>query len=537
MKKILLIGLVLLFVIAGCSKEQSEDAGRKILNWYASGEIPTVDSSNTGDTLSAGVIYYFQEGLTRLDDKSEAVSGTAESWTTNDDQTVYTFKIRENASWSNGDPVTADDFVFAWQRLADPSFAAVSSNNLVLSNINNAAKVIAGELPLDQLGIKALDTKTVEITLDQPNTYFLKNITGTVFYPLNRKFVTNLGEKYATSSETVLSNGPFVFGAWDGTGLTWKYTKNEKYWGKDDIKLDEVNVSVVKEQGTLVNLFEAKEIDGISLTGEYVNQYSGSESLVSVPALSASNVELGISSSTALQNVNLRKALLYSVDRTELVTYVLSGQGTALNSVIADGIATNPSNGNSIQKETGNLIYTNLEEAKGYYETALKELGETKLTLELSTSDSDAAKKTGEYLKNAWEQALPGLTVDFKPVVTSVRFDAMMSFDFDLALGGWSGGFDPLSYIEQHNITSAHNHSQYVNKTFNDLVEKIKSEGTDPQARWDDIIAAQKILIEDAVVIPLYQGVNNFLINENLKNVQTRSIGNVYVDFTYAYFE
>ncbi len=136
--------------------------------------------------------------------------------------------------------------------------------------------------------------------------------------------------------------------------------------------------------------------------------------------------------------MNLRKALLYSVDRTELVTYVLSGQGTALNSVIADGIATNPSNGNSIQKETGNLIYTNLEEAKGYYETALKELGETKLTLELSTSDSDAAKKTGEYLKNAWEQALPGLTVDFKPVVTSVRFDAMMSVDFDLALGGWS---------------------------------------------------------------------------------------------------
>lgn len=537
MKKILIALLAAALVLTGCAKAKTADTGRTTLKWYGSGEIPTIDSSNTGDTLSAGVIYYFQEGLTRLDDKSEVTKGTAESWTVSDDGTVYTFKIRDKAKWSNGDEVTADDFVFAWQRVADPSFAAVSANNLVLSNIKNAAAVIAGQLPITDLGIKAIDEKTLEVTLDQPNAYFLKNISGTIFYPLNRAFVTSLGDKYATSADTVISNGPFVFKNWDGTGLTWSYEKNENYWDKGSIKLTNVDVSVVKEQGTLVNLFDSNEIDGISLTGDYVTQYADSENLVSVPTLSASNIEIGISSNPILQNVNFRKALLYSVDRDELVNYVLNGQATALTSVIVDGIATDPKNGKSIKEETGDIVVTDLTKAQEYFAKAQAELGQTTFTVGLLTSDSDSAKRTGEYLKSAWEKALPGLTIDFTPVVTSVRFSKMMSFKFDLALGGWSGGFDPLSYVEQHNITSAHNHSQYVNATFNDLIAKIKTEGNDAQARWDDILAAQKILLEDAVEIPLYQGVSNFLVNKNLKNVVTRSIGSVTIDFTYAYFE
>jgi len=536
-------------LLVSCTQSGSSSAnqatGKTVLNIAGDGEIPTADSTNTGNTISSGVLYYVQEGLVRLDPDGNPTPGVAESWEVDETGTIYTFHLREDAYWENGVPVVADDFIFSWQRLADPTFAAVSANQLVLSGIVNSEAILAGELPVTDLGIAAPDEHTIVITLVQPNTYFLKEVGSTIFYPLNREFVTGLGDLYATDAEKHLSNGPFTFEEWDGTGLSWSYVKNEYYWDKDSIYLTQINVEVIKDQGTKVSLYEAGELDSISITGDYFAQYKDDPGLVQVPSLSASNVEIGIAhdqnnfeatANGALVNVNIRKALFYAVDREELITYILEGQGTPAVGIIADGIANNPGTGASIGEDTGNQVYFDGDLAREYWEKGLAELGVTSITLELLTSDSDSAKKVGEYLQNQWQEELPGLIIDYVPVVTSVRFERMMNFDFDLALGGWSGGFDPLSYIEQHNITSAHNHSQYVNPVFNDLVAKIKSEGNDAQARWDDIIAAQQILLDEAVEIPLYSGVSNILVASNLHNVYFRSIGGVTVDYTYAYF-
>ncbi|MBJ6364322.1 ABC transporter substrate-binding protein [Paenibacillus sp. GCM10012307] len=549
--------LILAFVLAGCSsnsKSQSEQPAAaekpkastqepaapapvsQELNWIIAAEVPTADSVKSYDRVSSSQIEIFAEGLYKIDgdNKTVPVLATGDP-VISEDGLTYTIQLRSGLKWSNGEPLTAKDFVYAWKRLFDPNTAAQQASTYY--NIKNAQAINEGKAALDTLGIEAVSDTELKVTLEYPDTYFTSSLTSVNLFPQNEKFVTEKGDAYGSSSENTLGNGPFNLTNWDGTGLTWSFTKNEHYWDKDNIKLDKINIQVVKEVGTGINLYESGAVDVAELSGEYISQYINNPEYVTVSALSASNVELGISSNKFLQNENLRKALSLVVNREELVKNVLIDGSLPLTGIVPKGIAVNPDNGTDFADEAGVLAKTDVEEGKRLWELAKQELGTDKITFELITSDHDAAKKTSQYLQSQFETNLPGLKIEVSNVPTKVRFEKMMSYKFDLALGGWTGDFDPVSYLNLFYSTYEHNHAKYKDETYDALITKIKTEDSvNPQQRWKDLQEAQKLALSKAVVIPLYQGASNYLIKSKVKGVVTHNLGTP-LEITRAYIE
>ncbi|MNW52322.1 Dipeptide-binding protein DppE precursor [compost metagenome] len=488
------------------------------------------------DNLSSSQIEIFAEGLYKIDgdNKTVPVLATGDP-VISEDGLTYDITLREGLKWPNGDPLTAKDFVFAWQRLFNPATAAQNASTYF--NIKNAQAINEGKKPVEELGIEAVSDTGLKITLEYPDTYFTASLSSVNLFPQNEAFVTSKGEAYGTNSENTLGNGPFVLKDWDGTGLNWSYAKNEEYWDKDNIKLDKINIQVVKEVGTGINLYESGAVDVASLSGEYISQYINNPEYLSVLTLTASNLELGISHNKYLQNENFRKALSLVINRDELVNNVLIDGSKPLTGIVPKGIAVNPDNGTDFSDEAGALVVTNVEEGKKLWELAKQELGTDKITLELITSDTDTAKKTGQYLQSQIQTNLTGVTIELSNVPAKVRFEKMMSYKFDLALGGWTGDFDPVSYLNLFFSTYEHNHALFKDATYDALITKIKTEdATNPQIRWKDLQEAQKYVLDKAAVVPLYQGASNYLVKSKVKGIVTHNLGTP-LEITRAYLE
>lgn len=522
---------------ANTSKEpDTKTAEPQILNWIIASELPTADSVKSYDTLSYSQIEIFAEGLYKIDgdNKTVPVLATGDP-VISEDGLTYRITLQNALKWPNGDPLTAKDFVFAWRRLFNPETAAQNASTYF--NIKNAQAISEGTLPAEELGIEAVSDTELKITLEYPDTYFTASLSSANLFPQNEAFVTSKGEAYGTTSENTLGNGPFVLTDWDGTGLNWSYVKNEQYWDKDNIKLDKINIQVVKEVGTGINLYESGAVDVASLSGEYISQYIDNPEYLSVLTLTASNLELGISSNKYLQNENFRKAISLVINRDELVNNVLIDGSKPLTGVVPKGIAVNPDNGADFSDEAGALVVTNIEEGQKLWDLAKQELGTDKVTLELITSDTDTAKKTGQYLQSQLETNLPGVTIELSNVPAKVRFEKMMSYEFDLALGGWTGDFDPVSYLNLFFSTYEHNHAKFKDDTYDALITKIKTEdATDPQIRWKDLQDAQKYVLDKAAVTPLYQGASNYLVKSRVKGIVTHNLGTP-LEITRAYLE
>ncbi|PED69836.1 peptide ABC transporter substrate-binding protein, partial [Bacillus pseudomycoides] len=252
------------------SKSGEKLAAKQVLNRTETNEIPTMDTSKSTDTLGSQILGNTMEGLYRLDKDNKPIPAAAESSTKSEDGKKYTFKLRKDAKWSNGDPVTAKDFVFAWQRLLDPKTAAEYS--FIAYYIKNAEAINKGKAEVSTLGAKAVDDYTLEVELETAVPYFLNLTAFPSYYPLNEKFVKEKGDKFGLESDTVVYNGPFVLTDWKHEE-GWKLKKNDNYWDKKSVKLDEVNYSVVKDMATRVNLYDSGQIDFTLLSGEFVDKY------------------------------------------------------------------------------------------------------------------------------------------------------------------------------------------------------------------------------------------------------------------------
>ncbi len=228
-----------------------------------------MDTARATDTDSGQVMRNVFEGLYNLGEGNKPVPGVAKSHEVSGDKTKYTFHLRDS-KWSNGTPVTAKDFVFAWQRAVDP--ATASEYAFLFFDIKNATKINNKELPADQLGVKAVDDHTFEVELERPVPYFISLTAFPTFLPINEEFFKAQGDKYALEDNTILYNGAFTLSDWKHE-QSFKFKKNPTYWDKDTVKLEEINFNVVKEKSTEVNLFESKQLDRIKLTSDFVDKY------------------------------------------------------------------------------------------------------------------------------------------------------------------------------------------------------------------------------------------------------------------------
>lgn len=253
----------------GEAKANGKTTDKQVLNLASPTEIRTMDTARATDTDSGQVMRNVFEGLYNLGEGNKPVPGVAKSHDVSSDKMKYTFHLRDS-KWSNGTPVTAKDFVFAWQRAVEP--ATASEYAFLFFDIKNAKKINSKELPADQLGVKAIDDHTFEVELERPVPYFISLTAFPTFLPINEEYFKSQGDKYALEDNTLLYNGAFTLNDWKHE-QSFQFKKNPNYWDKDNVKLKKINFNVVKEKSTEVNLYESKQLDRVVLTSDLFDKY------------------------------------------------------------------------------------------------------------------------------------------------------------------------------------------------------------------------------------------------------------------------
>lgn len=541
---VLILAATLLLAACGSNKNATDDSKttdgkskvEQTIKVASGGELSTLDSAHYTDVYSSDMIGQLVEGLYRMDKNQDPELGiAAEEPTVSDDGLVYTFKLKDS-KWTNGDPVVAGDFVFAFKNVVDPAYGSSSSNQMDI--FKNGRKIREGKANLDDFGVKALDDQTLEFTLEYPIPYLAQVLVGTPFMPKNEKLAKEKGEAYGTSTDDFVGNGPFTISGWDGNSETWQLKKNNDYWDAENVKLDTIDVQVIKEIGTGTNLFDNGDLDYTTLADTYALQYKDSEQANFVPKAMVGYLSAN-QKREVTGNVNVRKAIQQAIDKETFATDILGDGSTAINGFVPKDFAKNPETGEDFRKESGDLLPYDLDAAKKSWETAKKELGKNEIELELLSADSALAKKTIEYVQGQLQQNLPGLTIKLKSVPLQNRLDLQTAGDFDLVFGTWTPDYaDPINFLEFYDSKSGLNTAGYVNTDYDaGLNEARITLANDPEKRWEKLIDLEHTLVEkDAAVLPLYQGAIGYLKSDQLKDLQVFPFGRT-VSYRLAYVE
>lgn len=536
-KSLAVIGLSgLVLAACGNSSDNSGSNGsgesEQVLNWTTTSELPTMDTTMVTDTVSFDMMNNVNEGLYRQNAEGEYEAGVLDGEPEiSEDGSVYTYKIKEDATWSNGDPVTANDFVYAWQRLVDPDTAAPYSY-LADGIIQNATEIIAGEMEPSELGAVAVDEKTLEVTYAKPVPYLEGLLSMAPFYPLNQKYVEEQGDSYATNSDTVLYNGPFALSDWDGTNLNWSLVKNDSYWDADNVQLDTIKYQVLKETSTALNLFDSGEIDYTTVSGEYVAAREGDPNMDNSPESSVFFIKMNQERNgeeTPLANTNIRRGIAQAIDKQSFADQVLQNGSLPADYLVPEGLASNPSTDVDFREDstegTGFVDY-DVEAAQEAFNAGLEELGTDSITLELLVDDTENAKRSAEYIQGQLQTNLPGLQVQIVSVPFKNRVAANNSQDYDLQISGWGADYaDPINYLELFVTDGNNNNSGYSNEEYDALIQSASDETEDLDKRWSDLVAAESLILEEAGIAPLYQRYGAYLEQPTVEGVVHHQVG------------
>ncbi|WP_409021680.1 peptide ABC transporter substrate-binding protein [Dellaglioa sp. P0083] len=514
------LSIMFIGVLAACSKTATKDDN--ILKVAVTDQLGTLDSTKYSDTFSVEAIQNVYEGLYTYNQKNKPVLAAAKSVTVNKEKTVYTYKLRAE-KWSNGTPVTANDFVYAWQKLANPKTASPNSQRIDI--IKNGFAIRNGKMAVDKLGVKALNKTTLEVTLAQPISYLPEVLTGAPFVPQNEAYVKKQGSQYATDSQHMIVNGPYKLTDWEGTNNKWLYVKNTSYWNAKSVKLAKVDVQVVKDGATAGKLYQTGKIDFSMLANDYVKQYKNEKGFATrkTPMIGY----LGFNTKReATGNKHIRKAIALGFNKKLLASKILNDGSSALNGIVPAKFVSNPINGEDYRKEAGDLLAFNKKEAKTEWEKGLKEIGKKDLTIEILGSDTPEAKQVIEYLQAQLESNLPGLTINARNIPIKSRLAATTAYQFDIVYGTWTPDYaDPINFINDGG--AYHLNTDYKNAQYLKDIDQSKNEfATNPAKRWNSLIDAEKQLVEeDAYTVPVFQGAMAYLLNPDASGLHINPYG------------
>ena len=528
LKRSALVATLLASFVAGPVTSFAQPAGvdasvEQKLSIATQGELATLDSALYNDVPSSDMIGQVFEGLYRVKNGTEVEFGQAESVKVSDDGLTYTFTLRDGLKWSDGSPVTAADFEYSYQRLADPkSGASVQSVDV----FKNAAAVRKGEKEVSELGVKALDDKTLEVTLEYPAPYLPKLLSGSRYMPVSKAVHSAKGDKYGTSADNVVTNGPFTIQDWNGTNLEWKLVKNDNYWDAANVYLKDVQVQVIKENSTGADLFDAGQLDYTTLTDQFVQEYTGADDFHT-----ASKATIGyLSFNTqreATANADLRRAIAQAFDKQVYADSVIQDGSQVLNNQVPKDFDVNEA-GEDYQTAAGPMLEYNLEAAQADWAKAKAALGKDTIELQLLTSDVGLSKRTAEFLQAQLEANLPGLKLTISSVPLKNRLEFQRQSDFDIFYGTWAPDYqDALNFIEQYKTGGGINFAKYSNAEYDKLVEQARNEyANDPAKRRQALIQAETIGIkQDAVAAPIYQSSTSYLLKSRVKNFEVMPFG------------
>uniref|UniRef100_UPI0030C7D325 peptide ABC transporter substrate-binding protein n=1 Tax=Lactobacillus delbrueckii TaxID=1584 RepID=UPI0030C7D325 len=538
LKKITAAGLLTAsaLVLAACGQQKSSQSQTKqVLNWIESAQISTQDPSLTTDSTSFQALLNTQEGLYRLDKKQKPQLALAKSAKVTDGGKTYTFVLRD-AKWSNGQAITANDFVYSYRRSLNPK--TKSSMAFYLYQIVNAEAINAGKKPVSSLSVKALSKNKLQIKLVRPVSYFKLLLAFPLFFPENQQFIEKVGSKYGTAAKYTISSGPFKLTKWTGSNKQFTLVKNQNYWDKKNVKLDKVNETISETSSTAYNLYQAGKLDETYLTGEQVKANKGKSTFYDQPASAIQRLELNRKKVKAFNNFNIRRALSLAIDRESLAK-VLSDGSVAAKGFVPSGMGNNPTTGEAFYKEAyvREAVSYNLKEAKKYLAKGYKELGIKSLNLNLTVSDTDSAKQVGEFLQSKLGE-LPGvkITVTILPYTTLISRQS--AGNYQLTIKNWQAILgDPINFLDVFEKDSSYNTSGFASSKYDQLLNEAENVyGNKPVQRWKRLVAAEKLLMNEQGTIPLIQTAKPQLVQSYVKNVSYNPLGIPY-DFKLVYIK
>lgn len=521
MKKFLavLASLAMMVSLTGCGGGSDENVFYYALDTEAS----SLDSTVATDGASFTAIHQFIDGLTCRGEDGEITLALAEDAETSEDGLTWTFKIRDDANWENGDPVTANDFVYAWTRLLKNGGEYSSMFGPDGANIVNATAIMEGTMEADQLGVEATDDKTLVVHLVTPCAYFLELMNFAVFYPQNEAFVEEVGEdKYATSADNLLSCGAFkVTDYQQGSRIT--YEKNEEYYDADSVQLDGVEIYQAVESDTGTMGFENGDYDFVPISFEMVDKYRDSDAYYTYQQGYMHFIMFNYQNEQ-LQNINLRRAISLAIDRNDFAKNVLKDGSVAAQGFVPSNLSES-SAGTDFRDDSGSYLSYDLTQAQQYLDAALQELGVSEITLELLYGNNEAPNDTcAEYLESALSK-LNGLKIEMKVETKTARLDDMTNSNFDLAVTRWGPDFaDPTTYLTLYNSTNSNNDGKYSNPEFDAILEQITNENN-VDARWQLMIQAEKMLMDDCAMVPIFEKGGTALMNTDYEGLVIRVTG------------
>ncbi|KAB2335893.1 peptide ABC transporter substrate-binding protein [Bacillus mesophilum] len=494
-------------------------------------EPPSLHPGLAKDSTSGTVLRQTMEGLTRIGKEGTPEEAMAESWEVSDDQKVYTFKIRE-AQWSNGDPVTANDFEAAWKWAIDP--ANQSEYAYQLNYIAGAEAANTGEGSLDDVGVKAIDEKTLEVTLANPTPFFLELTAFYTYLPFNSKVAEANAEWANDAGDDYTTNGPFHMTEWAHSDKI-VLEKSDTYWDKEAVKLDTIEMIMVNDPNTELSMFDNGELD-------WAGAPTGALPLDALPALKdegrlitepIAGTYLYKFNTTVepFNNANIRKAFAHAINRQELIDNVTQGEQLPAMALVPPTMFS--------ENEEGYFPDNDMEAAKEFLAAGLEELGLSDASelpaITLSYNTSEGHQKIAQAIQDMWTQNL-GVEVTLNNQEWAVYLDSVHALDYQVARMGWLGDFnDGINFLEAYrDADGGNNDTGWEDPEFQELLAQSATE-TDPDARQQLLKDAEAIFMDAMPVAPIYFYTNNWVQNENLKDVAISGLGDA--QFKWAYFE
>lgn len=531
-----IILVISILILSSCSQNKGmySDEGQ-VFRKVIPQDMTTLDTAMITDSVSNDIAEQAFEGLFSLDKNDKATLAIAKNMPkkSKDGKTLI-FDLKENAKWSNGDDVTANDFVYAWRKVVNPKTG--SEYAYIMTDIKNADDINAGKKPVESLGIKAINKHKLEIQLNRPIPYINELLTLSTFYPQNEKISKKYGEKYGTKVEKTVFNGPFKVDKWKHEDKIL-LSKNNNYWDKKNVKLEKVNYKVLKDKQVGASLYETGSIDDTLITADQVNKYKDSPALKKRITSGNFYIKLNQKKVKEFSNKNLRLAIARSINKQGYVDAVKNDGSSPSNILTAKGVA----------KVEGDKDYTstinspldfNPKLANENWQKAKKELKIEKFTFTMNTEDTPDAKISAEYIKSQVEKNLPGITLKIKQLPFKQRIALETKMNYEASLSGWGADYsDPTSYLGTMTKDNPQNNTGWNNTSFDNSYNEVNGKLLKYiDKRNETMKNMEELLVSDAPIAPIYQKGEAHLTNPQVKGLIYHVVGpdttlkNVYID-------
>jgi len=522
---LIVVGIVASLLV-GCGKPV--ETTEQTLRYALEAEPATLDPAKSTAIPESLVELQVFEGLTRLDAKEQPVPGVAEKWDISPDGLKYTFYIRNTAKWSNGEPVTAYDFEFAWKRVLNPEFA--SENAYMFFPIKNAEAYNEKRVGVDQVGVKALNDQTLEVTMEKPTAYFLGLAAFHAFYPVNEKNVTANGDKWATDINTLISNGPFKISNWVHSGKI-EFVKNDQYWDASVVKLAKMEWPISDSQATRLAMVEDNQVDMMVEPPVVEQERLSRAGLLKISPYLGAYYYVFNTQKPPFDKAQVRNAFALAITRENLVKNVIKGGKKPAYAWVAPGLM-NPVTGKDFREEGGNYATEDAAMAKKMLAEAGYPDGKGLPPITILFNTSEMHKAVAEAIQEMWKQNL-GVNVTLVNQESKVFLESRAQGEFQIARASWVGDYaDPMTFMDV--FKDASNDAKYTSPAYNQLVEQAQSTNNQT-VRMQAMHDAEKILFADGVIIPIYYTTLPFVTKPYVKGYFWSVLG--LADFKAAFIE